>query len=115
MLARAADLPAARRVGGTSFAPILASPLLIARVRGAGGAGGRRVTAGVLVEAPAFAILVETSGRDPSLTAYGGAVACAHAFNDALGRAARDGLGAAPEPATATAGRLLALAGALLS
>lgn len=115
MLARAADLPAARDVAGARFAPILASPLMIARVRGAGGAGGRRITAGVVVEPAAFAIVVEGSGRAPSLTSYGGVGACAHAFNDALTRAARDGLGASPEPAATSAERLLGLARALLA
>jgi hypothetical protein len=114
VLARAEDLPSAREVAGVRFAPIFASPLLIARVRGPGGAGGRRITAGVCVEPTAFAVLVEGSGRGASLTAYGSVTACAHAFGDALARAARDGLGASPEPVPVSAERLLALAGALL-
>ena len=115
MLARAADLPAVRAVGDEHFAPVVASPLLIPSVRGPGGAGGRRVTAGVRVAPASFALLVDGSGRAPSLTAYGSATACAHAFNDALGRAARDGLGASPAATPITAGHLVALAGALLA
>ncbi len=115
VLARADDLPAPRDVAGGRFAPLMASPLLIPRVRGAGGAGGRRVSAGVRVAPPAFAVLLEGSGREPSLTAYGSATACAHAFNDALSRAARDGLGASPAATPISAGRLVALAGALLA
>ncbi len=115
VLARADDVPAARDVAGARFAPLVASPLLIRRVRGAGGAGGRRISAGVRVEPAAFAVLLEGSGREASLTAYGSATACAHAFNDALHRAARDGLGAAPEAVPISAGRLIAAAGALLA
>ena len=115
MLARAGDLPAARVVAGTSFAPIVASPLLIARVRGPGGRGGRRVIAGVRLDPAAFAVLVQDAGHRPSLTPYGSALACAQAFNDALARAARDGLGASPAPAEVSAARLLALAQSLLA
>ena len=75
--------------------PIVASPLLIPsrpRPRRSGRAAHHaRACASTR---PSFALLVEGSGRAPSLTAYGSATACAHAFNDALGRAARDGLGA---------------------
>ena len=46
------------------FAPIVSSPLLIAqRSRRRAGAGGRRIRAGVQVDPPAFAVLVEWSGR----------------------------------------------------
>jgi len=114
LLARAGDLPAARDVGGVRFTPIVDSPLLIAHVRGPGGTGGRRIRAGLQVDPPAFAVLVEWSGRRPSLTAYGSAEACAQAFNDELRRAARDGLGSMPEPARASAELLLALGGELL-
>lgn len=114
VLARASDLPSAHDVGGARFAPIVASPLLIARVRGAGGPGGRRITAGVQVLPAAFAVLEERSGQAGSLTAYADATACAQAFGAALRRAARDGLGASPEPAEIGAAELLALADALL-
>ena len=114
LLARAGELPDARDVGGARFAPIVSSPLLIAHVRGAGGTGGRRIRAGVQVDPPAFAVLVEWSGRQPSLTPYGSAQACAQAFNDELRRAARDGLGSMPEPVRTSAERLLALGAELL-
>ena len=114
MLARAGELPDARPAGDASFAPIVSSPLLIAHVRGAGGTGGRRIRAGVQVDAPAFAVLVEWSGRQPSLTPYGSAQACAQAFNDELRRAGRDGLGSMPEPVGTSAERLLALGAELL-
>jgi len=114
LLARAGDLPGGRDVGEARFAQIVSSPLLIAHVRGAGGTGGRRVRAGVQVDPPAFAVLVEWSGRQPSLTPYGSAQACAQAFNDELRRAARDGLGSMPEPVATSAERLLALGAELL-
>jgi hypothetical protein len=114
LLARAGDLPGARDIGGVRFAPIVSSPLLIAHVRGAGGTGGRRVRAGAQVDLPAFAVLVEWSGRQPSLTPYGSAQACAQAFNDELRRAARDGLGSMPEPVGTSAERLLTLGAELL-
>jgi len=114
LLARAGDLPDAREVGQARFAPIVSSPLLIAHVRGAGGSGGRRIRAGVQVEPASFAVLVEWSGRQPSLTPYGSAQACAQAFDDELRRAARDGLGSMPEPAGTSAERLLALGAELL-
>ena len=65
-------------------------------------------------EEPAFAVLVEWSGRQPSLTPYGSVLACAQAFNDELRRAARDGLGSMPEPVGTSAERLLALGAELL-
>lgn len=114
LLARADDLPGAHATPDGRFAPLCASPLLIARVRSAGGAGGRRVTAGVRVEPAAFAVLIEGPGDAWSLTAYGSATACAHAFNDALRVAGRAGLGASPEPVPVSAERLLTLAAALL-
>ncbi len=114
LLSRAGELPDARDVGGARFAPIVSSPLLIKRVRSAGGVGGRRIRAGVQVEEPAFAVLVEWSGREPSLTLYGSALACALAFNDELRRAAHDGLGSMPEPVATSAERLIALGGGLL-
>ena len=114
LLARAGDLPDARDVADARFAPIVSSPLLIAHVRGAGGTGGRRIRAGVQVDAPAFAVLVEWSGRQPSLTPYGSAQACAQAFNDELRRAGRDGLGSMPEPVGTSAERLLVLGAELL-
>jgi hypothetical protein len=114
LLARAGDLPNAREAGGARFASIVDSPLLIAHVRGAGGSGGRRIRAGLQVDPPAFAVLVEWSGRRPSLTAYGSVQACAQAFNDELRRAARDGLGSRPEPVGTSAERLLTLGGELL-
>ena len=114
VLARAGELPDARPAGDASFAPIVSSPLLIAHVRGAGGTGGRRIRAGVQVDPPAFAVLVEWSGREPSLTAYGSVQACAQAFNDELRRAGRDGLGSMPEPVGTSAERLLALGEELL-
>ena len=114
LLARAGDLPDARDVADARFAPIVSSPLLIAHVRGAGGTGGRRIRAGVQVDAPAFAVLVEWSGRQPSLTPYGSAQACAQAFNDELRRAGRDGLGSMPEPVGTSAERLLDVGAELL-
>ena len=114
LLARAGDLPGAGEAGQATFAPIVSSPLLIAHVRGAGGTGGRRIRAGVQVEPASFAVLVEWSGRQPSLTPYGSAQACAQAFDDELRRAARDGLGSMPEPAGTSAERLLALGAELL-
>ena len=114
LLVRAGELPGSSDVGDARFAPIISSPLLIAHVRGAGGAGGRRIRAGVRVDPPAFAVLVEWSGRQPSLTPYGSAQACAQAFNDELRRAARDGLGSMPEPVGTSAERLLALGAELL-
>ena len=114
LLARAGGLPDARDVGAARFAPIVSSPLLIAHVRGAGGRGGRRIRAGVQIDPPAFAVVVEWTGRQPSLTPYGSVEACAQAFNDELRRAARDGLGSMPEPAGTSAERLLALGADLL-
>ncbi len=114
LLAHAADLPDLRDIGEARFAQVVSSPLLIAHVRGAGGPGGRRIRAGVQIDPPAFALLVESSGRRPSLTPYDSAQACAQAFNDELRRAARDGLGSAPEPAGTSAERLLALGAELL-
>lgn len=115
LLARAGGLPGAREVDGRRFAPLVASPLLIRRVRGAGGAGGRRISAGVLLgDVAAFAVLVEGSGRAPSLRALGGAQACADAFAGELESAARDGLGARPEPAALSAAQLVAAGAALL-
>jgi hypothetical protein len=114
LLARAGDLPDGCDVGEARFAQVVSSPLLIAHVRGAGGTGGRRIRAGVQVDPPAFAVLVEWSGRQPSLTPYGSAQACAQAFNDELRRAARDGLGSRPEPVGTSAERLLALGAELL-
>ncbi len=97
------------------FAPLVASPLLIRRVRSAGGSGGRRISAGVALGAEnEFAILVEGSGREPSLNGFGGAQACAHAFADELRRAARDGLGSEPEPVALSADQLIAAGAALL-
>ena len=114
LLTRAAELPAARDLGDVRFAPIISSPLLIAHVRGAGGAGGRRIRAGVRVDPPAFAVLVEWSGRQPSLTPYASAQACAQAFNVELRRAVRDGLGSMPEAVGTSAQRLIALGDELL-
>lgn len=114
LLARAGELPDARAVGAVAFAPIVSSPLLIRRVRSAGGTGGRRIRAGVQLDPRAFAVLVESSGREHALTPYGSAAACAQAFNDELRRAGRDGLGSRPEPAATSAERLLALGEELL-
>lgn len=115
VLRSALELPGARPVGDELFAPLLESPLLIRRTRSGGGAGGRRVSAGVRVRPAAFAVLVEGSGRAPSLMSYAGAAACAHAYNAELATAARDGLGSRPEPAETSANDLVALAAALLA
>jgi hypothetical protein len=116
LLARAGELPDAREVAGERFAPLVASPLLIRRVRGPGGSGGRRVTAGVLLGDPAaYAVLVEGSGRAPSLRAFCGAQACADAFAGELASAARDGLGSRPEPARLSAEELVSAGAALLA
>jgi hypothetical protein len=64
VLARAGELPM-REVAGAEFAPVVTSPLLIGRVRGPGGGGGRRVTAGLRREPAVFAVLIERADRSP--------------------------------------------------
>lgn len=114
LLARAGELPGARDVAGARFTALLASPLLIPHVRSAGGRGGRRVTAGMVVaDQAAFAVLVEDSDHQPSLSITGNATACAHAFAEQLRRAGRAGLSAEP-PAVAPDGAALVAAGAAL-
>lgn len=112
VLARAGEL---RRLRSVPFAPIVSSPLLIPRVRSAGGGGGRRVHAGVLLgEAPVFAVVVEQGARDPTPAGYGGSDACARAYNAELERAARDRLASRPEAASLSAAELLRMADELL-
>jgi hypothetical protein len=114
LLARAGELAVTATAQGSAFAAITRSPLLIPRVRSAGGAGGRRVSAGIAPGAdPAFAVLVE-GGGSLSLSLFGDAVACAHAYAGELRRAARDGLAARPEAQPLTAGELLELGARLL-
>ncbi len=117
LLERAAELPHARELAAGRFAPLVASPLLIRDVRGPGGAGGRRITAGVLgTHADArFALVVEQGDRTPSVRAFGDATACAHAFGAELARAARDGLSARPEPTLPTSLELVAAGAARLA
>ncbi len=111
LLGRAGELPPASPV---TFAPLVRSPLVIPRVRNPGGAGGRRISAGVERDgAPAFAVLVEGDGR-ASCTRYGELVACAHAFNEALAAAERQGLRSRPAAQPVTAGELLAAGARLL-
>jgi len=114
LLTRSGELAVTAAAGDEAFATIVRSPLLIPRVRSAGGSGGRRVSAGVALGAePAFAVLVEGGGRS-SATRYGGAVACAHAFAAELERAQRDGLAARPPAQPVTAAELLELGARLL-
>lgn len=114
LLAAADGLPVTDVVAGLRFAVLIRSPLLIAHVRRAGGTGGRRVSAGVLVGEPAFAVLVEGGGNEPSLSAFAGAIACSHAFGEELRRAARDRLAADPPAAAVTPAELLSAGARLL-
>ena len=109
LLLRAGALTVTDVVDEVSFAALVRSPLLIRRVRSAGGVGGRRVSAGVAVEQPsAFAVLVESTGKAASLSLFADALACAHVFSDEIRRAARDGLSARPEPQVLSVAELLA-------
>jgi hypothetical protein len=80
------------------FTSLVASPLLIPHVRHPGGAGGRRVQAGIDGDG-AFAVLVQDGRRAGSAVAYGSAASAAQAFNAELLRARRAGLTSRPEPA----------------
>ncbi len=96
---------------------LISSPLLIPHARSAGGSGGRRITACLVdggTDGGAFALAVETGGQQPSMRTFGSALACAHAFNDELRRAARDGLASSPPPQTVSAQALLAASDAVL-
>ena len=107
LLARAGELRVTATAGGEAFAALVRSPLLIPRVRSAGGAGGRRISAGVALGGdPAFAVLVEGGGV-ASVSRYGDAVACAHAFGGELERAGGDGLAARPPAQPVSAIELL--------
>ncbi len=113
LLARAGDL----LEPGADFAPLVISPLLIPRVRSSGGVGGRRVSAGVArgdAGGGLFAVLVEDHRAGRSLRALSSATACAHAYNDELRRAARDGLAARPAAQVTSAAALLDAGRALL-
>ena len=89
------------------FTALVSSPLLIAHVRSAGGAGGRRIHAGLDAHA-AFAVVVEDWRGGGRPRAYGSALAAAQAYNAELDRARRDGLAADPEPARLGEAALLA-------
>ena len=115
LLGRADDLAISDVVDGARFAVLVRSPLLIPRVRNPGGSGGWRVSAGVLVEEPAFAVLIAISGKAPSVTAYSSALACAHAFCDGLRAAARAAMAARPEPQNLTAAELVAAGASALA
>jgi hypothetical protein len=95
------------------FRTLVASPLLIPHVRGAGGGGsrgGRRVRAGVDADGD-FAVVVEDGRGAGDPRAYGSALAAAQGFNAELDRARRDGLASSPEPVPLTAAALLAAVG----
>ena len=114
LLAHAGALPVTATADGTSFAALVRSPLLIGHVRSPGGAGGRRVSAGIaLGDEPAFAVLVE-GGGSTALSRYGNAVACAYAFADELRRASHDGLAARPAARPVMPAELLATGARLL-
>jgi hypothetical protein len=87
------------------FTSLVASPLLIPHVRSPGGAGGRRVHAGLDADR-AFAVLVHDGRRPGSPVAYGSEAAAAQAFNAEVERARRAGLTSRPEP-VALSGRAL--------
>jgi hypothetical protein len=89
------------------FTALVSSPLLIAHVRSAGGAGGRRIHAGLDGQA-AFAVVVEERRGAGAPRAYGSALAAAQAYNAELDRARRDGLASDPEPARLGEAALLA-------
>ncbi len=99
---------------GGELVVLVSSPLLVPHVRSAGGSGGRRIRAGVVGAARTFALSVEAGGRAPSLRTFGSALACAHAFNDELRRAARDGLHSRPPAQSLTAEALHAASDAIL-
>lgn len=95
---------------GGGLTVLISSPLLIPHVRSAGGSGGRRIRAGLVdggSDGAAFALSVESSGQQPSMRTFGSALACAHAFNDELRRAARDGLASSPPPQALSAQALV--------
>lgn len=96
--------------GADALTVLVSSPLLIPHVRSPGGSGGRRIRAGLADDrdgGQAFALAVEAGGRQPSLRLFGSALACAHAFNDELRRADRDGLHASPPAQTLSEQALL--------
>jgi hypothetical protein len=93
--------------GDAGFTALVSSPLLIAHVRSAGGAGGRRIHAGLDADG-AFAVVVEDGHRTRAPRAYGSASAAVHAYNAELDRARRDGLASDPEPARLGEATLLA-------
>ena len=93
--------------GDRGFTALVSSPLLIAHVRSAGGAGGRRIHAGLDAQG-AFAVSVEDGHGAGAPRAYGSALAAAQAYNAELDRARRDGLASNPEPARLGEAALLA-------
>lgn len=97
--------------GEHGFTALVSSPLLIAHVRSAGGAGGRRIRVG-LDGHGAFAVVVEDGHGAGTPRAYGSALAAAQAYNAELDRAPRDGLASDPEPARLGEAALLAARGA---
>jgi hypothetical protein len=89
------------------FTALVSSPLLIAHARSAGGAGGRRVHAGLDAEG-AFAVVVQDGRGAGAPQRYGSALAAAQAYNAELDRARRDGLASDPQPARLGEAALLA-------
>ena len=86
---------------------LVRSPLLIARVRNPGGAGGRRLEAGVTSGRDdgerAWALIEHRGGgRLPSQTLYATPQALVHAYNAALRDAERAGLASRPEAVALT-------------
>jgi hypothetical protein len=89
------------------FTALVSSPLLIVHVRSAGGAGGRRVHAG-LDAGGAFAVVVQDGRVTGAPRPYGSALAAAQAYNAELDRARRDGLASDPPAAQVGEAALLA-------